>query len=455
MEIAIPQPATTNIDKIITLGEDGAEELFFAKAIDSEMPEPGFLSCRGRYYTFMTMPKFSQKLSEYFETTQSTKEQKFDFKGDVHRLSYKDKQILKKEFQQVQKSEKLLAKEMKNDKSRPTTNAKTHQLARESLAPKQHPPFTRSIPSFREGKSETPKTPAQKQIPQNEKEQKKDREKGELRQEQKTQSRQQVDTHMLRKQEKDNNEEQKKRRDDPEEGFAEGERQQKHDDPNDNKNLKVGAIENKGIDLDGFITYAAEESTLLSELFNMRVSHFDILLLFIEVMKLSLKGREQERISRMQERKLQLEHMQSVVDNFKQLGNMMKWTSLTSGCLAIFSGLCPILGHLKGKWILDKLGSIGGMFSKFGDMKDTAKAFKSGAKIAFAMSEMTKSTGEIQRTMAESSRTYFQEMKQIHATDGEENTRTMEAIKEDWKNIERFLLEALQMYHNAVRQLYN
>lgn len=191
--------------------------------------------------------------------------------------------------------------------------------------------------------------------------------------------------------------------------------------------------------------------SVLGELLEMRVNHFDVLVLFIEVMKLTLKGRDQQRISRRQERLLQLEHMGNMVENYKQQGKWMLMANLGAGVLAIASGVAPIVGHAKGDWILDK---IGGVFSKLRDMNPD-KFFKGVTKMTFAMSEMYKSTGQIQNTFAESANTFDRTMSDLHKSDWEEDTRTMEELKDYWKQMEQFLLQSLQTYHDVVRQLYN
>jgi len=470
---AAVQPQVSTIMAEITLANgvaaEGAEELFLpGEAMDGEMPEqPGFLpGSEGKHYSFVPQDKtpLSEKFSEFFSEVQKPKEQRtFDSKGEAHTLSYKESDPIKTKEFQVQKGEKPTIDGKKEETQRPT-HTKADQAARKSLeTPKQHPPATRPMARMMQGKTDvqTTKTPVEQQTKQNGKEvkpEKKSLEKGEVRQQQKTQAREQqprqhVDSQMTREQEKtDDRQEEQRRRDNEEEGFAEDERQQKQDDdPNGDESFKVSAVEKKGLDPEEVLTYAAEESTLLSELFNLRVNHFDVLTLFIEVLKLSLKGREQDRISRMRERELQLEHIQNMVDNFKQQGKWMLFSNLGSGVLAIVSGVSPILGHMKGDWILDKLS---GVFSSLQDMEKD-KFFKGVTKMTFAMSEMYKSTGQIQNTFAESSRTYDQHMAEIRKTDWEEDTRSMEELKDQWKNIENFLHQSLQTYHDAVRQLYS
>lgn len=205
------------------------------------------------------------------------------------------------------------------------------------------------------------------------------------------------------------------------------------------------------IDPQEFHAYAAEGSQPLSALFTRHVNHFDVLLLFIELMKLSLKGREQERQDRMVERELQLEHIQNLVDNYKQQGQWMLFSSIGGGVLSIVSGISPIIGHMKGDWIL---GHLSKTFSSLKDVeKDTF--FKGISQMTAAMAEMQKNTGTIQNTFADSSRVYDQHMAEMHKADWEEDTRTMDELKDQWKNMENFIHQSLQMHHEAIRQLYS
>ena len=245
----------------------------------------------------------------------------------------------------------------------------------------------------------------------------------------------------------------RKKQHDEDEGFAEGQRdnqqQQQNEEP-EGKSKKVEKIDEKFIQ--EFVSYGNEES-ILSELFKMRVSQFDVLLLFFEILKLEIKGREQERLARQQEREMQLLHMQSLVENFKSQGNMLLMTSIGSGVLAIISGICPIVGYTKaGNFIQQKLGNLP-FLAGIKDMKKD-QFFKAASKMLFTMSETYKSTGQIHQSFAEGNRTYDQHMSDLHSKNWDENVRTMEEIKDSWKGIENFLYQALQMYHETIRQLY-
>lgn len=199
-----------------------------------------------------------------------------------------------------------------------------------------------------------------------------------------------------------------------------------------------------------FNTYSAEES-ILSEIFNMRVSQFDVILLFLEIMKLDIKSREQQKLGRQVEREMQLMHMQKVVDNYKQQADWSLFSNLGAGVLGIISGAAPIAGYMKGDWIIEKLG---GVFSTIQGIEKN-KFFEGVHDITDAMSKMQKSVGDIQHIYSESTRFFDQNMSDLYKSDWDESTRTMDEIKDNWKGIENFLYQTLQMYHDAIRSLYN
>ncbi len=199
-----------------------------------------------------------------------------------------------------------------------------------------------------------------------------------------------------------------------------------------------------------FVQFSAQES-ILSQLFERRISHFDVLTLCIEIMKITLKNRESEVISRREERLLQLEQMEEVVKNFKNQSKLLLGTSLGTGILSIFSGFTPILGHMKGDFIQDKLSML---VSSFKDM-EKQKFFKALGKMTQSMAQMSNSTGDINIKFSEGDRTRAEQMTRIHNENREDLTRKLEDTKDMWKNFENFLLQILQTDHEVARQLYN
>lgn len=255
---------------------------------------------------------------------------------------------------------------------------------------------------------------------------------------------------FTRKQEKNEEREQQRQQREEEEGFAEGQRDRQQEQPNEEEKKGYGTVKIDETYMRDFAQYAAEES-ILSQIFNMRVSQFDVLVLFLEILKLDIKGREQVRIARQEERALQIMHMQQVVENYKEQGKWQMFSGIGAGILGLVSGISPIIGYMKGDWIIEKLGTV---FDSLRDMKKK-DFFEAVQKITETMSNMQKNMGEIHKVFSEGNRTYDEHMSNLYRTDYEESTRTLEEIKENWKSIENFLYQTLQMYHDAIRQLYS
>ncbi len=443
-----------------------------AEAVDGEMPEqtgsmPG---SEGKSHTFTPQdrsPLPATVTKSFPEKTEKTAEQKAaNSKGEARSFSNKkdSSPIRSREFHHVQKSKNSTSEGKKElNRAATTPHAKADAAARQTLQTTRKPPPPPTPFQMMQGAKPTlltKPTPKGIDIKQAKGETKGENgKKSETRQQQKSQTRAQQEARepslnrLARDSEKtDLKNEPEKQRENEEEGFAEDERRQKWEEEQEgDERSNVSGVDNDGITPKKIIAYGNQDSKLLSEILKMRVSNFDVFALFVEVMKLCLRGREQERVARIQERELQLEHIQNMVDTIKEQGDMMFNAYLGSGVLGIVAGALPIVGHMQGDWIMDKFGGF------LGSMRDMErdKLFEGFSKIAHSMSEMQRGMGDVRKTFAESTRTYDQNMAEMRKADWDETTRSMDELKDQWKNMEQFLHQSLQMYHEAVRQLYN
>jgi hypothetical protein len=454
-EISLAQAQGPNEEEGLTLPQE---------FIDSEMPtdfsQQGCLRGEAKPYTFTPEqgPPLLQQLTTYLADVNRPQQQKtVDSKEGEHHLSFKESLVREKEFKVLEPHKQSLEEKQGEEKK---IFSKTTETARRVLE-------KASIPKAL-GQSKEAFVLKQQHSQAQALEMKMQREftaKTHVRQNSEA-GRKMTEGHkhlreserenaspLMRQADKNEEPEQKQQplRKDEEEGFADGQRwgSQDESDERENQEGKIEKIEKTFAQ--EFASYAAEES-ILSQILKMRVTQFDVLVLFIEILKLEIRGREQEKLARMHERELQLLHMQKVVENYKSQSHWLMMSSLGSGILGIVSGFCPIIGHTKGgDWILDKLG---GLISSLRSAKKD-QFFEGIMKMTFAMSESMKNTGQIHQTFSEGNRTFDQHMSEMHRSDWEENTRTMEEIKDNWKGIENFLYQTLQMYHDAVRQLYS
>lgn len=193
-----------------------------------------------------------------------------------------------------------------------------------------------------------------------------------------------------------------------------------------------------------------QEAPELSAIFGCRVSHFDVLLIFIELMKLEIQGQEDDKISRRVERQMQLNYLEKEVANYKSQSKMLLFANIGGGVLGIVSGAAPIVGFMKGDSILGSLSTV------FTSLQGANKKdfFDGISKMTYAMSETQKSIGQIYGAKAEGDRTRYNRYSDLHKVDHEEVTRNIEQLQERFRQSERFLSELLQMRHDVTSQLY-
>ena len=168
----------------------------------------------------------------------------------------------------------------------------------------------------------------------------------------------------------------------------------------------------------------------------------DVILIFIELMKLMIRSRENETISRRLERKQQLIHVDEVVKNFKDQANWLFGAGLGGGLLGIASGIIPIVGHTSsGGWLFSKLQNS---FNTFKGLKQ-GEFFKRIAKMTFSMSQMQRDMGEVRKAFAEGNRFNDQQRADMRHSDSEDNTRAMEEMKQDFRSMLNVINEIMQM----------
>lgn len=439
METSMIQPSSTILAEITLANNQEAEEVLpqeeaFLPEMPEQLPDLGCLKGEEKVYTFSQEEptQFSQKCQDYLSDVSRPNDQKMtENKEQPLRLA---KQFQKKELKKLEPQKQPLTEKSEKPQGEKKSFVKTHETSKGTFETR----FAKSTSTMKS--SQTPSSlqrKVEKELTQKE---------GRQKVEADTKRAQFTET----KRPSEDVKEEHYRKKDEEEGFAEQQHKQQQEDPPEEEGESFKIEKTQKAFAQEFENYAAERS-ILSEIYNMRVSQFDVLVLFLEVMKLAIKDREQERIARGVERELQIKYMLEVVDNYKQQSKTLLMTSIGAGVFGIVSGAFPVIGHLKGGWIKDKFGALSESIRKL-DNKDF---IKSATKITQTMSDMQKSAGEINTRFAQGSLTYSENMSGIHRSDWDENTRTMEEIKDHWKSIENFLAQALQMYHDAIRQLYS
>ncbi|WP_423775301.1 hypothetical protein [Chlamydia gallinacea] len=200
---------------------------------------------------------------------------------------------------------------------------------------------------------------------------------------------------------------------------------------------------------DAIIDFALSESQL-SSLMHMRVSHLDILRICAEIMKLMLNSREQDSLARLEARKHLIEKAKELVESYENQAKLTQWLGVATATLGIIGAASPLVGEISGDRILEFLQKNMGLFKN----ASSKTFFKSAGKICSSLSQLTEASSKIYELKETASRTFAENYKEIFRIEHDEITRSIEEVKDHWKNMDNFLLQILQTEHDAIRSLY-
>lgn len=200
---------------------------------------------------------------------------------------------------------------------------------------------------------------------------------------------------------------------------------------------------------DAIIDFALSESQL-SSLMRMRVSHLDILRICAEIMKLMLNSREQDSLARLEARKHLIEKAKELVESYENQAKLTQWLGVATATLGIIGAASPLVGEISGDRILEFLQKNMGLFKN----ASSKTFFKSAGKICSSLSQLTEASSKIYELKETASRTFAENYKEIFRIEHDEITRSIEEVKDHWKNMDNFLLQILQTEHDAIRSLY-
>lgn len=112
--------------------------------------------------------------------------------------------------------------------------------------------------------------------------------------------------------------------------------------------------------------------------------------------------------------------------------------------------LLPLIGECAGEGIIGILRNVS---TKFNDTQ--SKTFFEGfGKTLTSLSQLMDTSSKIYELKSTADRTLHEQYKDLLRMETEEQTRTIEEIKENWRNMENFLLQLLQTEHEATRSIY-
>ncbi|WP_348662963.1 hypothetical protein [Chlamydia vaughanii] len=200
---------------------------------------------------------------------------------------------------------------------------------------------------------------------------------------------------------------------------------------------------------DEIIEFALSESQL-SSLMQMRVSNLDVLKICAEIMKLMLNSREQDNLARLLTRKHLIEKARELVESYEAQAKITQWLGVATATLGIVGAASPLIGEISGDRILGFIQKNTGFLKS----ATSRTFFKSAGKMCTSLSQLTEASSKIYELKETAKRTFSENFKEIFRIEHDEVTRSIEEVKDHWKNMDNFLLQVLQTEHDAVRSLY-
>ncbi|AAD19156.1 type III secretion system translocon subunit CopD2 [Chlamydia pneumoniae] len=200
---------------------------------------------------------------------------------------------------------------------------------------------------------------------------------------------------------------------------------------------------------DPIVEFALSESQL-SVLAGKRVTNLDVLRICTELMKLMLKSRANDTMTRLEERELMEREAHELAASYSRQAKYARWLGIATATLGILGAIAPMVGEISGDSILGFVQRISGRF------KDaTAKTFFKGiGKVFTSLSQLTEAASKVHELSESAVRAVAEYRKEVFRMRQDEVTRTIEEVKDNWKSMDNFLLNILQTEHDAARSLY-
>lgn len=198
------------------------------------------------------------------------------------------------------------------------------------------------------------------------------------------------------------------------------------------------------------ITFALSEAQL-SSILHMRVSHYDILRICAEIMKLMLNSKELDLFEKRQTKHAFLEESKRLADSFSRQAQISRWIGITTSVLGIIGAASPLFGEVAGDQILHFVQEHAGIWK--GAQSQTL--FKNMGKIFTTLSQLSETASKIYELQESSHRTTAENYKELMRLSYDEAIRTIEETKDHWKNMDSLILQILQTQHESTRSLYS
>lgn len=199
------------------------------------------------------------------------------------------------------------------------------------------------------------------------------------------------------------------------------------------------------------IIHFAQSEAKLSAVLHMRVTHYDILRICAEIMKLMLNSKELDIFEKRQTKQVFLEEAKKLTDSFSRQAQISRWIGVSTSVLGIIGAASPLFGEIAGDQILSFVQKHAGIWK--GVQSQTF--FESMGKIFTTLSQLSETASKIYELQESAHRTTAENYKELMRLGYDEAIRNIEETKDHWKSMDNLILQVLQTQHESARSLYN
>lgn len=186
-----------------------------------------------------------------------------------------------------------------------------------------------------------------------------------------------------------------------------------------------------------------------SKEFGFKVSPFQVMCLIFACLKVIIESRQLEKKFRREEREELIRQMEKVCEHYLSMAKDKRLTAILTGVMYLVSGAAPIVGFMKGKFLIDKLSSV------FDSLKGMDKNKFSSAimKMAEGMAKTTEQTGMIKETFERSHQHRAESLQRRASTLEEECTQSSQGYMRDYQDMIDFIMRYLQMENDTTGRI--
>ncbi|EPP34897.1 hypothetical protein CP10139811_0457 [Chlamydia ibidis] len=188
----------------------------------------------------------------------------------------------------------------------------------------------------------------------------------------------------------------------------------------------------------------------LSVAIGKRIANIDILRMCAEIMKIMLKSRKNAYFERLEMRRIFIEESLLIADSYIRQAKMCQVTGVAMAVCSIVGSLGKVFGEIFGEGLLSSLQRGLGLFKN----ASPKTFFDSFSNLFSSLSQICEQIYRVYELKESAYRSVHEAMKENARMMHDEMIRSIEEIKDEWKNMEHLLMQIIQNDYDTIRHLY-